>query len=106
MEDKDQYDANLTKEEIESDKIDHINKMSSKWVREATIAFGNLFKSELPTELDKALLGDQYSNLIQDKTIVFEDSSDTDFKRIRSNRLKLLGYSWKSDIKSWIKEDA
>ncbi|WP_431685513.1 hypothetical protein [Hahella sp. NBU794] len=86
-----------------SELISEKKKFDETWEKEALKAFSRLFSSQQITEFDQALFGDQFDNFRQGMSVMFPDSDDINFKRIRSNRLKLLGYSWQADIKTWIK---
>lgn len=74
-----------------------------KWLKEAANAFSSLFLSENLTELDSAIFGSEFGNVRSGQSVALLDCDDINFKRIRSNRLKLLGYKWQAESKTWIK---
>lgn len=74
-----------------------------KWLQEATNALSSLLSSVSITELDRAIFGSQVENVSAGQLVALPDCVDIEFKRIRSNRLKLLGYQWQAESKSWIK---
>lgn len=74
-----------------------------KWLKEATNAFSTLCLSEYLTELYRAIFGSEFGNVCAGQSVALPDCDDIHFKRIRSNRLKLLGYKWQAESKSWIK---
>ncbi len=75
----------------------------TKWLGDAAKALSFLLQSEIITELDRAIFGAQAEDIFVGKLVSFPDCEDIHFKRIRSNRLKLLGYTWHAESKRWIK---
>jgi hypothetical protein len=74
-----------------------------KWLKEATNSLKVLLRSNDITELDRSIFGNQIDNVIGGKSVAFSECEDIAFKRIRSNRLKLFGYTWQAESKTWIK---
>jgi len=89
-------DSVIEKDNIRAD-------LYTDWIKQGEEAFSKIFTANHFTDFDKAIFRDQYDNVVIGCSVAFDDTDDLDFKRIRSNRLKMFGYSWHSDIKTWIK---
>lgn len=76
-------------------------KTRDDWLNECCTALGDAFSTEALTLLDQLLFVDQYMNVLVGNDVHFPDIDDKNVRRLRSNRLKLLGYRWLKDERHW-----
>ena len=81
--------------------IDVSEKDKSKWLKQCSKALEELMMAECGTIFDSHLFHDQFPFVLCQASCKFVDIEETPFKRIRSNRLKLLGYTWDGEKKEW-----
>lgn len=80
-------------------------KTRNDWLEECFTALGDAFNAETLTLLDQLLFVDQYMNVLVGNDVHFPDIDDKNVRRLRSNRLKLLGYRWLKDERRWSRGD-
>lgn len=75
------------------------DKKARKWIKEAQSAIEEWIISPNLQIFDQIIFIDQFKNVLVGNDVAFPDIDDIPLKRIRSNRLKVLGYEWIKDLK-------
>ena len=81
---------------LESHRID-------EWLTSAASAFSKAIVSKELTMLDQLLFIDQFMNLVVGNDVHFPTIPDKNVRRIRSDRLKILGYYYIPAETRWTK---
>lgn len=79
-------------------------KSPEDWLEECAAAAKDALGHNELTLLDQLIFVDQYMNVLVGNDVHFPDLDDKNVKRLRSNRLKILGYRWLKDEKRWTRQ--
>lgn len=73
------------------------------WLKRAFSAFSKAITSPELTMFDQLLFVDQYMNLLVENDVHFASIPDKNIRRMRADRLKILGYRYVSVETRWTK---